>query len=204
MVLPQLFWTSAFRVLADDESSTQGKSENILESLERSMHPELMKVLCLQGSLSQPHLQPSQPRLSPAWTRVRLPASVCFPSWQSCVALLWVVLVDTAGKPCTVTEDAWNIFILFCSHSFIEWMWGRTVISMLFFVPVWKRNRPAEQTEQKRWKTKPLFFWPRSPGKHSPVGKCEVLLPWHRASPISLNNYSICLQIQHVFWQVGE
>ncbi|XP_072732976.1 dedicator of cytokinesis protein 11 isoform X1 [Ciconia boyciana] len=27
----------------DDESSTQGKSENILESLERSMHPELMK-----------------------------------------------------------------------------------------------------------------------------------------------------------------
>ncbi|KAM8997036.1 dedicator of cytokinesis protein 11 isoform 6-T6 [Ara ararauna] len=27
----------------DDESGTQGKSENILESLERSMHPELMK-----------------------------------------------------------------------------------------------------------------------------------------------------------------
>ncbi|NXG47736.1 DOC11 protein, partial [Psilopogon haemacephalus] len=27
----------------DDESSSQGKSENILESLERSMHPELMK-----------------------------------------------------------------------------------------------------------------------------------------------------------------
>ncbi|NXK40552.1 DOC11 protein, partial [Piprites chloris] len=27
----------------DDDSSTQGKSENILESLERSMHPELMK-----------------------------------------------------------------------------------------------------------------------------------------------------------------
>ncbi|XP_065702139.1 dedicator of cytokinesis protein 11 isoform X3 [Patagioenas fasciata] len=27
----------------DDESSTQGKSDNILESLERSMHPELMK-----------------------------------------------------------------------------------------------------------------------------------------------------------------
>ncbi|NXX00271.1 DOC11 protein, partial [Larus smithsonianus] len=27
----------------DDEASTQGKSENILESLERSMHPELMK-----------------------------------------------------------------------------------------------------------------------------------------------------------------
>ncbi|XP_017592101.1 PREDICTED: dedicator of cytokinesis protein 11 isoform X1 [Corvus brachyrhynchos] len=33
----------AVESVQDDESSTQGKSENILESLERSMHPELMK-----------------------------------------------------------------------------------------------------------------------------------------------------------------
>ncbi|NXH90559.1 DOC11 protein, partial [Edolisoma coerulescens] len=33
----------AVESVPDDESSTQGKSENILESLERSMHPELMK-----------------------------------------------------------------------------------------------------------------------------------------------------------------
>ncbi|NXS89335.1 DOC11 protein, partial [Erpornis zantholeuca] len=33
----------AVESMQDDESSTQGKSENILESLERSMHPELMK-----------------------------------------------------------------------------------------------------------------------------------------------------------------
>lgn len=55
VVLLQLFWTSVSCVLADDESSTQGKSENILESLERSMHPELMKVLCLQDH--SPHAQ---------------------------------------------------------------------------------------------------------------------------------------------------
>ncbi|XP_061455004.1 dedicator of cytokinesis protein 11 isoform X1 [Rhineura floridana] len=33
----------AVESMPDDESSSQGKSENILESLERSMHPELMK-----------------------------------------------------------------------------------------------------------------------------------------------------------------
>ncbi|KAL2304287.1 hypothetical protein Nmel_013032 [Mimus melanotis] len=33
----------AVESVQDDDSSTQGKSENILESLERSMHPELMK-----------------------------------------------------------------------------------------------------------------------------------------------------------------
>lgn len=55
-VLLQLFWTSVSCVLADDESSTQGKSENILESLERSMHPELMKVLCLQDHSPHPQL----------------------------------------------------------------------------------------------------------------------------------------------------
>ncbi|TRZ08106.1 hypothetical protein HGM15179_018999 [Zosterops borbonicus] len=33
----------AVESVQDDESRTQGKSENILESLERSMHPELMK-----------------------------------------------------------------------------------------------------------------------------------------------------------------
>jgi len=39
--------TSAFNEFSDDEPSSQGKAENIMASLERSMHPELMKVhLC--------------------------------------------------------------------------------------------------------------------------------------------------------------
>lgn len=36
----------------DDETSSQGKAENIMASLERSMHPELMKVHLSYGNLS--------------------------------------------------------------------------------------------------------------------------------------------------------
>ncbi|XP_032004573.1 dedicator of cytokinesis protein 11-like, partial [Hylobates moloch] len=35
----------------DDETSSQGKAENIMASLERSMHPELMKVHLSYGNL---------------------------------------------------------------------------------------------------------------------------------------------------------
>lgn len=38
---------------ADDETSSQGKAENIMASLERSMHPELMKVHLFMGACLQ-------------------------------------------------------------------------------------------------------------------------------------------------------
>lgn len=60
---------------------------------------------------------------------------------------------------------------------------GQVVTSMLSFVLVWKRNRSAEQTEQKRWKTKPLFFRPRSAGKHLHVCKYKGLVS--RRAPLA-------------------
>lgn len=52
---------------------------------------------------------------------------------------------------------------------------GQALISMPSFVLVWKRNRSTKQTEQEWWKTKHLFFRPRSPGKRSHICLSEVL-----------------------------
>lgn len=145
-VLLQLFWTSVSCVLADDESSTQGKSENILESLERSMHPELMKVQCLPFSFSTA-------------TSLHYPCTMSVLCISSCI-----------------TKATWKIIILFWLNSVpIMSVCGQALISMPFFVLVWKRNRSAKQTEQEWWKTKHLFFRSRSPGKHSHICQCEVL-----------------------------
>ncbi|OBS67124.1 hypothetical protein A6R68_04338, partial [Neotoma lepida] len=47
----------------DDETSSQGKAENIMASLERSMHPELMKVYLSYGSLSSTDVMQGKLRL---------------------------------------------------------------------------------------------------------------------------------------------
>ncbi|EDL28964.1 dedicator of cytokinesis 11 [Mus musculus] len=49
--------------IQEEETSSQGKAENIMASLERSMHPELMKVYLSYGSLPSPDTRQGKIRL---------------------------------------------------------------------------------------------------------------------------------------------
>lgn len=144
-VLLQLFWTSVSCVLADDESSTQGKSENILESLERSMHPELMKVLCLQDHSPHPQLLLSSLsvrrvfyflylQLWWSWAGTKSWWGLCYPT---CLSHRWSPMVwglFCSSPPSVVVASA----CFFLQHSHISVL-SVLCISSCITKATWKR-----------------------------------------------------------------
>lgn len=128
----------------------------------------------LLSHLSVPWMEPHGLRLSVSPLQVWLAASAFFlqHSHISALPLHHVSVLHQLMYHKGNLKNNYFVLAQFVPYNECLPLCGQALISMPFFVLVWKRNRSAKQTEQEWWKTKHLFFRPRSPGKHSHI--CQL------------------------------